>query len=216
MYLSEYRLQILLSRQQDVMTALLLHSFTKRSAKRSGLSTIKGVNAVSLEVRTGLTKRARLVGAAVSLMLLMSCRSSEIAAPDTWKTYRNPRYNFEFPYPSHWVAEPPPDNQDGQAFQDPRNAEAEIRGWAGHQIKMAAQQKSKDLPLKPNFSTQQGLAGELKVNIGPEMSSMTLVLQQGDIRYHWQARSPSQQFDDYYRFFYYIARQYRIPPPQQP
>lgn len=193
------------------MTALLLHLFTKRC----DLPATKVVNVGASKAKVRLTKQARLVGVAVSLILLMSCRSSEGAPPGTWKTYHNPRYNFEFPYPSDWIAAPPPDNQDGQAFHDPKNSEAEIRGWAGHQIKTTAKQKSSDLPLKPNFSTQQGLAGELKINVGPETSSMTLVLQQGNIRYNWQARSPSQEFDDYYRFFYYIARQYRVPPPPQ-
>ena len=161
-----------------------------------------------------------LAGLLASLVLLTSCRSSEMPLAGTWKTYHNPRYNFEFPYPSSWTAEPPPDNQDGQAFRDPKNPQAEIRGWAGHQIKpittkQAQQQAAPVVTSKPNFTTAQGLSGALNVNIGPEISSMTLALQQGDILYHWQARSPSQQFDDYYRFFYYIAQQYRVPPPSQ-
>ena len=210
MYLSEYRLQFLLSRQQDVMTALLLHSFTNRC----GWSVFRGAHAGASGADVRRFRRTRLFGIVISLILLVGCRSSEVAPAGTWKTYRNPRYDFEFPYPSHWMADPPPDNQDGQAFHDPKNSEAEIRGWAGHQIKIGTQQKS-TVSLKPNFTTQQGLAGELKVNIGPETSSMTLALQQGDLRYNWQARSPSQDFDDYYRFFYYIAQHYRVPPPPQ-
>ncbi len=212
MYLSEYRLLFVLSRQQDVMTAVLLHLFTK-----PGYSlTLDPKKAHHTNTSPRLAQVTRLAGLAMSLVFLISCRSFEASPPGSWQTYRNPRYNFEFPFPSNWIAEPPPDNQDGQAFHDPQNAQAEIRGWAAHQIKPIAKPKSGTLPsLKPNFTTEQGLPGELQVNIGPEISSMKLVLEQGDIRYNWQGRSPSQQFDDYYRFFYYSARQYRVPPPPQ-
>jgi hypothetical protein len=212
MYLSEYRLFFLLSRQQDVMTALLLHIFTRKT--HSLPLYYRNVRRTRTSPR--FSQVTGLAGLAVSLVFLISCRSFETSPPGNWQTYRNPRYNFEFPYPSNWIAEPPPDNQDGQAFHDPQNSQAEIRGWAGHQIKPIAKPKSGTLPsLKPNFTTEQGLPGELQVNIGPEISSMKLVLEQGNIRYNWQGRSPSQQFDDYYRFFYYSAKQYRVPPPAQ-
>ena len=48
------------------------------------------------------------------------------------------------------------------------------------------------------------------IEVGQEVSSMTLTLTQGQVKYYWQGRSQSQEFQDYYRLFYYIAQQYRI------
>lgn len=145
--------------------------------------------------------------------LLSGCQQSELPLVSEWQVYHNPRYGFEFPYPQAWVAAIPPDNQDGRVFHDPKNPAAEIRGWAGYNVRdTISPQASNPKPLKPNFKTRQGRVGELKVDLGAETSSMTLVLEQDDIRYYWQGRSPQQQFDDYYRVFYYIASQYRIPP----
>jgi hypothetical protein len=64
--------------------------------------------------------------------------------------------------------------------------------------------------LNSNFKTAQGVSGVLVVEVGSLTSSMTLTLQQGQVKYYWQGRSNSEEFDNYYRFFYYIAQQYRI------
>jgi hypothetical protein len=65
--------------------------------------------------------------------------------------------------------------------------------------------------LKPNFQTAQGISGVLLVEVNQQVGSMTLTLTQGQVKYYWQGRSKSQDFQDYYRLFYYIAQQYRIP-----
>ncbi|MBE9128180.1 hypothetical protein IQ257_14670 [Coleofasciculus sp. LEGE 07092] len=148
--------------------------------------------------------------------MLLSCRASNLGEPNGWSTYRNPRYNFEFPYPTHWKPFPIPDNLDGQAFGDPQEPSTQVRGWAGNNL-------SEDevvLPSSPpidtreshqqNFTTEQGLTGKLQVDIGSEISLMKLTFSQGNVRYNWQGQCDSEQFDDYYRFFYYIARQYSL------
>lgn len=145
---------------------------------------------------------------------LSGCQQAELPLASDWQVYHNPRYDFEFPYPQAWVAASPPDNQDGRVFHDPKNPAAEIRGWAGYNVRDTISPQPQ--PLKPNFKTRQGVLGELKVDLGGETSSMTLVLEQNDIRYYWRGRSPQQQFDDYYRMFYYVASQYRIPPQTVP
>jgi hypothetical protein len=190
------------------MTAISLLLFTKR-VRGGGMYSAAWFSQVhcGLSSLIGLT----LVG------LLSGCQRSELPLASDWQVYHNPRYDFEFPYPQAWVAASPPDNQDGRIFQDPKNPAAEIRGWAGYNVRdTISPQVASPQPLKPNFKTRQGIVGELKVELGAETSSMTLVLEQDDIRYYWQGRSPQQQFDDYYRMFYYIASQYRIPPQTVP
>ncbi|OYD92930.1 hypothetical protein CDG76_19685, partial [Nostoc sp. 'Peltigera membranacea cyanobiont' 210A] len=56
----------------------------------------------------------------------------------------------------------------------------------------------------------QGVAGVLLVEVERGVSSMTLTLTQSQVKYHLQGRSKSQEFQNYYRLFYYIAQQYRI------
>lgn len=135
-------------------------------------------------------------------LLLTSCAAVQ---PERLSQYRNTRYGFEFAYPSRWQPIPPPDNFDGQAFQDPDSPETEIRGWA----RQILPKQPKD-PLKLNFTTDQGLQGELQTEIGREISTLTLTLRQGAIQYIWQARSPNDRFAEQYRLFYNIARQYRV------
>lgn len=165
----------------------------------------------------------RLVYAVALGVMLTSCSSSAPPQSQSWNTYRNPRFSFEFPYPSNWVAAASPTNGDGQAFSDPQQPGVEIRGWAGYQLsgndslgpgkKLKAQQPL----LKPNFTTEQGLSGELKVEVGSEMSSISLALVQGDVQYNWRGQASSKLFDHYYKFFYYVASQYRVlPQPKQP
>ena len=150
----------------------------------------------------------RSVPGAITLALILSgCRPSGFSPAGNWETYHNARYGFEFLYPSNWVAAPPPEDQDGQVFTLPQNPAVEIRGWASNRFALPP---NKAKSLESNFKTKQGLAGQLKVKISPEVSSMTLTLNQGQIRYIWQGRAPSQQFDNYYRFFYYTAAEYQV------
>ncbi|CCH64629.1 hypothetical protein RINTHM_1490 [Richelia intracellularis HM01] len=51
----------------------------------------------------------------------------------------------------------------------------------------------------------------ITVEIGARESLITLKLAQNRIKYYWQGKAPSQEFDDYYQFFYYIAENYRLP-----
>jgi hypothetical protein len=161
----------------------------------------------------------RLVWVLVLLtMLLQSCQSSRLNSSATWKIYRNQRYQFEFPYPSNWIATPMPDNRDGQAFRDPQQPEIEIRGWAEHNLSgrilnsRTSIPKNTAQPLQLNFTTQQGVTGQLQVKVGSDLNIMELRIKQGVVLYHWRAQAPSKKFADYYRFFNYIASNYRLPP----
>ena len=172
--------------------------------------------------------------------MLLGCHASNLGSQGSWSTYHNQRYNFEFPYPKNWVSVPMPDNGDGGAFRDPQNSSVEIRGWAANKLpEIAASPTSiklsegqprlkkkapalavtaKDAPKsqQQNFTTEQGLTGKLKVKIGSQISSMTLTLNQGKVEYNWQGQCDSKQFADYYRFFYYVASQYRISSAEKP
>ncbi|MBH8564050.1 hypothetical protein I8748_17975 [Nostoc sp. CENA67] len=129
----------------------------------------------------------------------------------TWKTYSNSRYGFEFPYPSNWTALTAPENNDGIAFVPPQNNSVEIRAWAVNQLpKSITEDQDSEKAIKPNFQTAQGISGVMLVEVGQQVSLMTLTLTQGQVKYYWQGRSSSQEFQDYYRLFYYIAQQYRI------
>lgn len=173
---------------------------------------------VSIASYARICSNTRLVWVLVLLtMLLQGCQSSRNSSA-TWKIYRNPRYQFEFRYPSNWIAAPMPDNRDGQAFRDPQQPEIEIRGWAEHRLSgmilnsRTSTVKNTAQPLQLNFTTQQGVTGQLQVKVGSNLNIMELRLNQGLMLYHWRAQAPSKQFADYYRFFYYIASNYRLPP----
>ncbi len=166
--------------------------------------------------RLALVRRSRIVWLLLGLVLvgfLSSCGSPDSNLDTTWKTYRNDRFGFEFLYPDRWVESIPPENRDGIAFGDPRNPGVEIRGWASFERSMSSDRKNQrsNSALPSNFTTLQGVPGNLNPMIGTESSSLTLTLTQGETRYYWRGTAPNQQFDDYYRFFNYIARRYRIP-----
>jgi hypothetical protein len=194
-------------------------------------SIVKGVLRAKSRAQKPQSKRTSalaklLVAIAISSLLLLSCRATDFELPDRWSTYHNPRYDFEFPYPSNWIPAPMPDNLDGRAFRDPQNPTAEIRGWATNRLSGILNGIEEDgtsaLPHDffpgtadgqppQNFTTEQGVTGKLQVNIDRQTSAMTLTLTQGLVRYSWQGECQSEQFAQYYRFFNYIARQYRIP-----
>lgn len=161
-------------------------------------------------------RRCGVIGLAVAVGL-SSCRPSGFQPASSLGTYRNARYEFEFPYPKDWIAAEPPTNGDGQAFSDPKNPKVEIRGWAGYRLPSAGDNgkhktaNDESETLKQNFTTQQGVTGELEVNLGPEISSMTLTLVQDKLQYNWYGQSPSKKFAGYYQFFYNIASQYKVP-----
>jgi hypothetical protein len=154
----------------------------------------------------------------VSAALLSGC-DRLLTSERGWETYQNPRYGFEFPYPKDWIAEPPPDNQDGQAFRAPDRPGVKVAGWAsqipaasgeGAAGEVTAPESVSPDPIKENFVTEQGLSGELEVEIATETSSLNLTLEYEGVIYRWQGQSPSQQFEDYYKFFSYVASQYRV------
>ena len=188
------------------MTAILLHKFTKR-----------GDRFLKVVCRRCQEHPIRWIALMLLLVGLSGCSpwfNSNLNPTEsqTWAVYRNDRYGFEFLYPNDWQPEPPPTNLDGQRFTHPEAAGVEMRGWAGSALVLLPQAGptgSRGLP--ENFVTDQGIVGYLQVEIGLDVSSMTLTLVRDQIAYSWQGRSPSREFADYYRLFTYIARQYRIP-----
>lgn len=151
-----------------------------------------------------------IVGLTIGVVL-SSCSSTTSMQSNSWKVYSNERYGYQFPYPSNWEGARASSNADGQAFRHPQNPAVEMRAWAGYDLSnsISINEETQGTGAR-NFTTEEGLPGELKVNIGPDISSMTLTLIEGQVQYHWQAEAPSQQFDDYYKFFYYVASQYDV------
>jgi hypothetical protein len=127
----------------------------------------------------------------------------------SWKTYSNSRYGFEFPYPSNWTPSITPTNDDGIALVSPKSSDVEIRAWASNRLAQPID-AGREISANYNFQTTQGLKGRLLVETGNTVSSMKLTLIQNQVDYHWQGKSPSQEFSGYYSLFYYIAQQYRV------
>ncbi len=169
-------------------------------------------NFVVLKRLIGVTNPAVAV-VLVAFVVLAGCSQFPSTTARTWYTYQNERYRFEFPYPSNWVAAPLVANQDGQTFSDPQNPGVKVLGWAS-QVSVEPNKLSasvqKNVVVAPNFVTQQGLQGLLHVEVGAEVSYMTLTLIQDGVVYNWQGRSPSDRFAEYYEFFNYVGSQYRV------
>ena len=149
------------------------------------------------------------------LGLLISCQSGNFNRPGSRKIYRNSRFGYEFPYPDRWILDESPENRDGQILTHPENPAIKIQGWAGSNISALAVVPDRSSPPPPpaltqNFETEQGLRGNLQVEIGETMSSMTLTLVQEEVRYSLRSQSPNEEFADYYALFYATARQYRL------
>jgi hypothetical protein len=155
---------------------------------------------------------ASVSGVIALLIIIWGCTANDFnAGAIAWKTYSNSRYGFEFPYPSNWTSSAGPANGDGIAFISPQNKTVEIRGWASQQLLNSIVTEQEPVKkIKPNFQTAQGVSGVLVVEVDRGVGSMTLTLTQDQVKYCWQGRSKSQEFQDYYRLFYYIAQQYRI------
>ena len=155
---------------------------------------------------------ASVSGVIALLIILWGCTANDFnAGAIAWKTYSNSRYGFEFPYPSNWNSLAASENGDGIAFISPQDNSVEIRGWASHQLPNSiVTDKESVKKIKPNFQTAQGVSGVMVVEVDQRVGSMTLTLTQNQVKYCWQGRSKSQEFQDYYRLFYYIAQQYRI------
>lgn len=161
-----------------------------------------------------------VVGITPLVLMLLGCSATPLDGQDGWTIYRNPRYNFEFPYPTNWESFPMPDNRDGRAFRDSNQPSAEIRGWAANKLSAIdlpsyhSSLKNSSPPQLQNFTTQQGFTGQLQVEVGAKTSLMTMTLSQGKVQYYWQGQCDSKLFANYFRLFYYIASQYRLSPPE--
>lgn len=145
-----------------------------------------------------------LLGAGL-ITLLWGCQGNDRNSVGNWQTYRNDRFGFEFLYPDGWVASNPPENRDGIAFSNPENPDVEIRGWATADLGNSAKNAAPS-----NFTTQQGLSGNLEIKIDAKLSSMQVTIVRNKIRYFWGGTSPSQEFDSYYQSFYYIASRFKV------
>jgi hypothetical protein len=139
------------------------------------------------------------------IIILGGCQGNDRPSAGNWQTYRNDRFGFEFLYPGGWVASNPPENRDGIAFSNPENPDVEIRGWATADLGNLTKNITPS-----NFTTQQGLSGNLEIKIDAKLSSMRVTIVHNKIRYYCRGTSPSQQFDGYYQFFYYIASHFKV------
>ncbi len=141
-------------------------------------------------------------------MILWGCNANNPQFQNaTWKTYRNDRYGFEFPYPKTWQELGNPDNSDGIALVSPNKKTLEIRSYASKPLLKLSSQNLKSVS---NFQTHQGISGVLVVEVGEKVTVMKLTITQEQLEYHWQGQSKSEDFQNYYRLFYYIAQEYKI------
>ena len=141
-------------------------------------------------------------------MIVWGCNANNLQVQNTtWNIYRNDRYGFEFPYPHTWQVLGNPDNNDGVALVSPNKKTGEIRAYAS---KPLLESTTKNPQPVPNFQTHQGFSGVLAVEVGDKVTIMKLTITQKHLEYHWQGQSASQDFQNYYRLFYFMAREYKI------
>jgi len=141
-------------------------------------------------------------------LMLWGCIDNDFQVKDVrWKTYKNNRYGFEFPYPNTWQQLGNPDNSDGIALVSPNKKNVEIRAYASKPLLKFATENPQPVP---NFRTHQGFSGVLAVEAGEKVTVIKLTISQENLEYHWQGQSGSKDFQNYYRLFYYIAQEYKI------
>ncbi|MFO0173703.1 MAG: hypothetical protein ACK51W_14700, partial [Aphanizomenon sp.] len=90
-------------------------------------------------------------------LMLWGCIDNDFQVKDvTWKTYKNNRYGFEFPYPNTWQELKNPDNSDGVVLVLPNKKNLEIRSYASKPLlKFSRKTQGKVY----NFRTNQGVFG---------------------------------------------------------
>lgn len=152
-----------------------------------------------------------LVSSLGTAIILSGCSANGFqSSTDKWKTYKNPRYGFEFTYPSHWTAIKS-DNNDGVKIVPPENPDTEIRAWASREMP-ELQNQEPNIQIDKNFETIQGISGVLAVQTDQKISSMQLTITHKQVKYHWQAQTNHQDFQTHYPLFSYIAKEYKVQP----
>ena len=141
-------------------------------------------------------------------LMLWGCIDNDFQVKDVrWKTYKNNRYGFEFPYPNTWQELKNPDNSDGVVLVLPNKKNLEIRSYASKPLlKFSRKTQGKVY----NFRTNQGVFGVLTVEVREKVTVIKLTITQEKLEYFWQGQSYSQEFKKYYRLFYYMAQEYKI------
>ncbi|MFN5593961.1 MAG: hypothetical protein AN488_10720 [Anabaena sp. WA113] len=141
-------------------------------------------------------------------LMLWGCIDNDFQVKDvTWKTYKNNRYGFEFPYPNTWQELKNPDNSDGVVLVLPNKKNLEIRSYASKPLlKFSRKTQGKVY----NFRTNQGVFSVLTVEVREKVTVIKLTITQEKLEYFWQGQSDSQEFKKYYRLFYYMAQEYKI------
>ncbi|MBE9042682.1 hypothetical protein IQ235_18130 [Oscillatoriales cyanobacterium LEGE 11467] len=143
------------------------------------------------------------------VLSLFGCGDRTFPMPKSWKTYENPRFSFELPYPGDWTSARVPSNLDGRTFYHPQNPEVRVTGWGGYLLRTGESGNISEV-TPANFTTDQGVRGKLTVEVASEVTLVRLTLIDEAAIYHFEGRSPSGEFADYYRLFYDMASQYRI------
>ena len=141
-------------------------------------------------------------------LMLWGCIDNDFQVKDVrWKTYKNNRYGFEFPYPNTWQELKNPDNSDGVVLVLPNKKKLEIRSYASKPLlKFSRKTQGKVY----NFRTNQAVFGVLTVEVREKVTVIKLTITQEKLEYFWQGQSDSQEFKKYYRLFYYMAQEYKI------
>ncbi|MDF5728230.1 MAG: hypothetical protein PUP92_09370 [Rhizonema sp. PD38] len=167
---------------------------------------------MSIAVKTsGWERKIYAIARTIAVsVVLSSCGTSMPQSEMTWKTYHNSRYGFEFSYPSNWISPSLPENDDGITFVSPLHRSVSMISWAGNQLPKSINEDETNRTTNPNFQTAQGVSGVLTIEVGKTKVEMTLKLTRAHVNYYWQGQCDRQQFGDYYRFFGYVAQQYKI------
>jgi hypothetical protein len=109
-------------------------------------------------------------------LMLWGCIDNDFQVKDvTWKTYKNNRYGFEFPYPNTWQELKNPDNSDGVVLVLPNKKNLEIRSYASKPLlKFSRKTQGKVY----NFRTNQGVFGVLTVEVREKVTVIKLTITQ--------------------------------------